>query len=304
MVRVLRYPRMFYFVTALTIACALLRDACVSASLTGLAQPLLVITIVLLCACLVLMSCRFFVDAQGIGVGFFLRVRRTNWEDVAALGLVCCNSRRQYFYGMYRGATDFLNMLHHAPACGSWGFVVPTSKRLLCALCEFCPFEMNVSHIPQKKPEGRLRPQWHHPLLYALMMVPAIIVSFVTAALMLLDAVQSTRMTTIIWVTLGALSLLTAGFLLLKKLINTLITCPSFNKEGVRAGLYLPWDDVRFGYVHKYRRMSGMFLLSQPLEAVKTRGAPPVQCLSMPDTTTMLLAYLTHCPHANKGLDF
>jgi len=264
----------------------------------------MIATIALLGACLLLMSCRFFVDAQGIGVGFFLRVRRASWEDIAALGLVCCNSRRQYFYGMYRGATDFLSMLHHAPACGPWGFVVPFSKRLVCAMCEFCPFELNISHIPKKKREGHLRPQWHQALLYALMMIPAIAVSSVTAALMLMAAAQSNRMIAVIWMTLGALMLLWAAIMLIQKLFNTMITCPAFNETGVRAGLYLPWEDIRFGYVHRYRRMSGMFLLSQPLDAMKVRGAPPVQCLSMPDTTTMLLAYLTYCPHANKGMDF
>jgi len=304
MVRVLRYPRTFYSVSALTILCALLRDACVSASLDSLASMLLIATAALLTVCLVLMSCRFFVDAHGVGVGFLLRVRRTSWEDVAALGLVCCNSRRQYFYGMYRGATDFLNMLHHAPACGPWGFVVPSSKRLLSAIGQYCPFELDVSPVPRQRRKGRLRPQWHHALLYALMLLPAIVVSAVTGVLMLLDAAQSSRLFTIAWVTLGALALLSACMLLLKKLFNTLFTCPAFNDQGVRAGLYLPWEDVRFGYVHRYRRMSGMFLLSQPLDAVKGRGAPPVQCLSMPDTTTMLLAYLTYCPHASKAMDF
>lgn len=304
MVRALRYPRMFYSVLILTIAAALLRDACVSASLDSIAGMLLIVTAALLIACFVLMSCRFFVDAQGVGVGFLLRIRRTNWEDIAALGLVCCNSRRQYFYGMYRGATDFLNMLHHAPACGPWGFVVPSNRQLLSAMCQFCPFELNLSSVPHQKREGRLRPQWHHAALYVLMMIPAIVVAVVTSALMLLDASQNDRMITIAWVTLGALALLTAGVLLLRKLINTIFTCPAFNEKGVRAGLYLPWENIRFGYVHRYKRMSGMFLLSQPLEAVKGRGAPPVQCLSMPDTTTMLLAYLTYCPHASKGMDF
>jgi len=304
MVRVLRYPRMFYFFSMLTIACALLRDACVSASLIGPAQVLLIATIVLLFGCLVLMSCRFFVDVEGVGVGFLLRIRRTGWEDIAALGLVCCNSRRQYFYGMYRGTTDFLNMLHHAPACGPWGFVVPVSRRLLCAICEFCPFELDVSHVPRIQEEGRLRPQWQHTVLYMLMMFPAIVVAVVTGALMLRDAAEISSPLTVTWMTLGAMALLAAGAVLLKKLVNTLLTCPSFNEKGVRAGLYLPWENVRFGYVHRYRRMSGMFLLSQPLEAVKGRGAPPVQCLSMPDTTTMLLAYLNYCPHASQSMDF
>ena len=304
MVRALRYPRLFYSVSALTIVCALLRDVCVSASLDGLARILLVATLLLLPACILLMSCRFFVDPQGIGVGFLFRVRRTEWVDVAALGLVCCNSRRPYFYGMYRGATDFLNMLHHAPACGPWGFVVPVSKRLLAALCTYCPFELDLSPFPRYRREGRLRPQWHHAALYALMLLPAVLVSCLTGTLMLMDAAQNSRIFTVAWVTLGALALFTAGVMLLKKMLNTALTCPAFNEQGVRAGLYLPWENVRFGYVHRYRKMSGMFLLSQPLDAVKGRGAPPVCCLSMPDTTTMLLAYLTYCPYASKGMDF
>jgi len=233
-------------------------------------------------------------------------VRHTNWEDIAALGVVCCNSRRRYFYGMYRSSTDFLNMLHHAPGCGPWGFVVPVSKRLLSAICRYCPFELDVSPIPIKKREGRLRLQWHHAALYALMMLPAVAVAFVTGALMLLAAAKTQRMASVLWMTLGALALFVSGLMLLRRLVNTLITCPAFNEQGVSAGagLYLPWNEVRFGYVHRFGRMSGMFLLSQPLDAVKGRGAPPVFCLSMPDTTTMLLAYLTYCPYANKGMDF
>ena len=51
MVRVLRYPRMFYFILILTIAAALLRDACVSAAVPGWPQVLLVITLLLLMLC-------------------------------------------------------------------------------------------------------------------------------------------------------------------------------------------------------------------------------------------------------------
>lgn len=304
MVRVLRYPRLFYSVSALTIICAMLRDACVSASLDGFAWILLIAIIALLPICIMLMSCRFLVDEQGIGVGFLLRIRRADWEDVAALGLVRCNSRRLYFYGLYHGATDFLNMLHHAPACGPWGFVVPMSKRLLCAMGTYCPFKLDLSPMPHDRKEGRLRPQWHHAALYILMLLPAVLVSFATGMLMLVDAVQNGRLMTTIWLTLGALALITAGILMLKKLLNTAFTCPAFNEHGVRAGLYLSWENVRFGYVHRYRKMSGMFLLSQPLDTVNKRSAPPVSCLSMPDTTTLLLAYLTYCPHANKSMDF
>lgn len=305
MVRVLRYPRMFYSVCALTIVCALLRDVCVSASLDGMARVLLIVTAALLALCLSLMSCRFFVDVQGVGVGFLLRVRRTRWEDVAALGLVCCNSRRQYFYGMYRGSTDFLNMLHHAPACGPWGFVVPMSRRLLQAFGEFCPFEINLSFTPAQKRSGRLRRQWQHAALYALMLLPAAAIAVTTGAMMILRAAQTQRWMTALWLTLGAMGLFAAALTLLRKAGSAAVTCPAFSEHGVcaGAGLYLPWEEVRFGYVHRFGRMSGMFLLSQPLASVKGRGAPPVACLSMPDTRTLLIAYLTYCPHASKGMD-
>lgn len=305
MVRALRYPRMFYTVCSLTIICALLRDACVGASLDGAARVLLVTTCVLLLLCLILMSCRFFVDARGVGVGFLLRIRRTGWKDIASFGLLCCNSRRQYFYGMYRNSTDFLNMLHHAPGCGPWGFVVPVSKRLLSAVRLYCPFEADLSDPPHIKREGRMRLQWRHTLPYLFITLPAVAVSLATGAWMLLGAANAIRSSTMMWMTLGALTLLAAGFLLLRKLGNTLLTCPAFNEQGVCTGrgLYLPWKEVRFGYVHRIGKMSGMYLLSQPYDAVKGRGTPPVMCMSMPDTKTMLLAYLTYCPHASKGLE-
>lgn len=305
MVRVLRYPRMFCACCAAAIGCALLRDACIGVSLPGCARVLLIVTSVMLALSLVLMSCRFCVDAQGVGVGFLFRMRYTCWEDLAAFGLVQCNSRRRYFYGMYRGATDFLNMLHHAPRCGSWGFVVPVNQRLMSAVLRFCPFSLDVSPAAPRKREGRLRLQWHHVLLYALLLIPASFICLVTCAMMLIAACEAKRITTLLWLTLGALFLACAALFFLRRLWSSAITCPSYNEKGVAAGfgLYLPWDAVRFGYVHRVGKISGMFLLSQPLDAVRRRGAPPVFCLSMPDTTTLLLAYLTYCPHASKGMD-
>ena len=58
---------------------------------------------------------------------------------------------------------------------------------------------------------------------------------------------------------------------------------------------------MRFGYVHRFAKMSGMFLLSRPLEEVQRRGAKPLLCLSMPDTSTLLLAYVNYCPHARRS---
>ena len=145
MVRVLRYPRLSALCCAAVMACALGRDMCVSASLHGWAQVLLVMTLVLLALCVALLSCRFFVDPTGVGVGAMLRVRRTTWDDIAAFGLLCCNSRRRYFYGLYQGSTDFINLIHHAPQCGSWGFVVPVSNKLIRAIGMYCPFDVDLS---------------------------------------------------------------------------------------------------------------------------------------------------------------
>lgn len=305
MIRFRRYPRMSNLLCAAVLLSAVARDMCVGASYDGWARVLLVVTCVLLPLSFAVMSSRFFVDELGVGVGFLLRVRRANWEDIASCGLICCNSRRQYLYGMYHRSTDFLDLLHRAPVCGSWGFVVPMSRKLRRAIVRFCPFALDLSPVPPKKREGRLRPQWHQAALYMLAMLPCAAVAFVTGALMLLRAAQLTRWTAVSGLTLGAIALFAAGLALLHRALGTALTCPAFNEQGVCAGsgLYLSWEDVRFGYVHRIASLSGMFLLSQPLEAVTRRGAPPVLCLSMPDTSTMLLAYLTYCPHAPKDLN-
>ncbi len=303
MTRVLRYPRLSAASCVAVIACAIARDACVSALLTGWAQVLLIATIVLLALCIALLSCRFFVDEAGIGVGFLFRVRRTSWEDIASLGLLCCNSRRLYFYGMYQGTTDFINLIHRAPQCGPWGFVVPASRKLIRAIGLFCPFQVDLSPVPKAKREGRLRTQWQQAAVHCALMLPSAGVAFLTGTLMLVQAAQGNR--TSVSQPLLALGLYAAGLMLLYRMSNTITTCPQFNEQGICAGrgLYLPWEEVRFGYVHRLAQMSGLFLLSAPLENMHKRGAPPILCLSMPDTRTILLAYLTYCPHANRGME-
>lgn len=303
MTRVLRYPRLSAAACVAAVACALARDFCVSAALTGWAWVMLVATIALLALCVALLSCRFFVDEVGIGVGFMLRVRRTPWEDIASFGLLCCNSRRRYFYGMYHGATDFINLIHRAPQCGNWGFVVPVNRKLMRAISLYCPFDVDLSPVSRPKRSKRLRAQWHQAAIHSAIMLPAAGVAFVTGTLMMIQSAQSGRYS--LSLPLLALALYLAGMTLLYRMTNTITTCPGFNEQGVCAGmgLYLPWEEVRFGYVHRLAQMSGLFLLSQPLEIVNKRGAPPILCLSMPDTTTMILAYLTYCPHTNKGMD-
>ena len=301
MTRVLRYPRLSALACAAVILCALGRDACVSAGLAGWSQALLMITLALLALSIALLSCRFFVDELGVGVGFLLRVRRTGWEDIASFGLLCCNSRRLYVYGMYRGAADFINLIHRAPQCGSWGFVVPAGSKLIRAVSMHCTFEVNLSPPPRIQRSRRLRAQWHQAAIHSAMLLPAALIAFATATMMLLQAAQSGSLL----LPLPALLLYIASLALLYRMSSAVSTCPGFNEQGVCSGLgaYLPWEEVRFGYVHRLAQMSGLFLLTQPLDIMHRRSAPPIMCLSMPDTTTMLLAYLTYCPHARKDME-
>ncbi|MDO5298651.1 MAG: hypothetical protein Q4F18_04435 [Clostridia bacterium] len=302
MTRVLRFPRLSAAACLSAIVCALMRDMCVSRGIAGWAQVFLFATLALLGLCFALMSCRFFVDAQGVGVGFLLRVRRTDWDDLASLGVLCCNSRRVYLYGMYRGRADFLQLLHRAPRCGAWGFVVPGSRKLLRAIATLCPYEVDLSPVRPMKRQGRLRPLWHQTVLYTLLLVPVAALAFLTGGLMLIRASGLNAAAAMLGLTMGAMMLFAAGCLLLHRAQVTAMTCPGISDKGVCAGhgLYLPWEDVRFGYVHRIKHVSGMFLLSQTLEEAGRRGAPPILCLSMPDTSTLLLAYLTYCPHARK----
>ena len=305
MVRVLRYPRLSAASCALAIACALARDLCKGAGLDGLSRVLLFATGLLLALCFVLLSCRFFVDGQGVGVGFLLRVRRTPWSDLAALGALCCNSRRVYLYGLYRGRADFLQMLHSAPVCGEWGFVAPLSRRLAAAVQTYCPYGVDLTPPPCRRPKGRLRPLWHQAALYPALMLPTALIAFLTAALMLLRAAGRESLPLTFGLSAAAFGLCLAGAILVNRAGVALLTCPRISEEGVGAGcgLYLPWEDVRFAFVRRMPQGSGLFLLSKELPAVSRRGAPPVFCLSLPDTSTLLLAYLTYCPHADRGID-
>ena len=96
MVRVLRYPYLTGAACLCAISCAVARDLCVGKGLLGWSRVLLVCTFVLLGLCFALLSCRFFADELGVGVGFLLRVRRTPWHELASVGVLSCNSRRTY----------------------------------------------------------------------------------------------------------------------------------------------------------------------------------------------------------------
>lgn len=305
MTRVLRFPRLSIASCAAALACALLRDGCVAQGMDACALVLLFATGLLLAACLTLISCRFFVDADGVGVGFLLRVRRVSWEDISALGLLCCNTRRLYFYGMYRGQTDFLHLLHSAPHCGYWGFVVPASKRLIRAMATHCPFDLDLSGVQYARPQGRMRALWQLTAGHILMLAPLTLATWATCALLILRGIGARAAWAVGVDTAIAFVLMIAGLYLLSRIEVSAMTCPRVSEQGVRAslGLYLPWTDVRFCYVHRVARMSGMFMLSQPLSAIARRGCPPLYCLSMPDVSSLVLAYVTYCPHAPQGFD-
>ncbi len=306
MVRVLRYPRLCALTGAGAFACALGRDLCVSQGLSGWARVLLFATLVLLTLCLTLMSCRFLVDEHGVSVGLLLRMRRTPWSELASVGMLCCNSRRMYLYGLYSGRADFLTMLHRAPGCGPWGFVVPLGKKLISAVQTYCPYEVDLSPVRFPKRSSRLHALWQQAALYLLLLLPASGIAFFTGALMLIRAAEKASWALSLGLTAGAFALCFAGALLLRRTMIAVFTCPRISEEGVAAGqgLFLTWNDVRFGFVRRMAQASGLFLLSQKLEALGKRGAPPVLCLSMPDLSTLVLAYLTYCPNAEKAEEF
>lgn len=302
MIRALRYPRMTAAVSAMTVFCALWRDFCVEDGLTGWAQVLLYLTAMLLVLCLVLISCRFFVDDEGVGVGFLLRTRKVEWDDLAALGILRCNSRRTYLYGMYKGQTDFLKLLHRAPQCGLWGFVVPMNRRISRAVTAICPYDVDFSPIPQERPSGRMRVLWQQAALYLLAMCPAGMIAFATGTMLLVRASGQASALLAFGDTLATMVLYGAGFVLMHRALVAVQTCPRLNEEGVYAGhgLYLPWESVRMSYVKRHVQFSGLFMLSEHADTLARRGAPPVRCLSMPDTSMLLLAYLTYCPNASR----
>ena len=304
MTRVLRYPFLSAVCCLSALACAVARDICVGEGLAGWARVLLVMTFVLLGLCFTLLSCRFFVDEGGVGVGFLLRVRRTSWDDLASMGVLSCNSRRTYLYGLYHDSPGFLEMLHRAPGCGRWGFVVPTSRKLVRAVVAFCPQEIDFTSAPKTHSVNPLRPLWHQAAVYLLMLIPGAALAFFTGTMMLFRASELPGAFSVIGLTLAACAMFAAGLFLLNRAAVYVTACPCINEEGVRAGfgMYMSWEDVHFGYVHRRAQVSGMFLLSQPLETVGKRGQKPVYCLSLPDTSTLLLAYLTYCPYAEKGI--
>ena len=304
MVRVLRYPYLTGLTCLCAVSCAVARDLCVGARLLGWARVLLICTFVLLGLCFSLLSCRFFVDELGVGVGFLLRVRRTAWHELASVGVLSCNSRRTYLYGLYTHSTGFLELLHRAPGCGSWGFVVPTSRRLVSAVLDLCPEEIDFTPAPRKHPVNPLRPLWHQAAMYMLLLIPGGALAFFTGAMMLVRASEMASALSVVGLTLAACAMFAAGFFLINRAAVYITACPCINEEGVRAGfgMYMAWEDVRFGYVHRRAQVSGMFLLSQPLEKAGKHGEQAVYCLSLPDTSTLLLAYLTYCPYAEKGI--
>lgn len=304
MTRVLRYPFLSAVCCLSALACAVARDICVGEGLSGWARVLLVMTFVLLGLCFTLLSCRFFVDEGGVGVGFLLRVRRTSWDDLASMGVLSCNSRRIYLYGLYHDSPGFLEMLHRAPGCGRWGFVVPTSRKLVRAVVAFCPQEIDFTPAPKTHSVNPLRPLWHQAAVYLLMLIPGAALAFFTGTMMLFRASELPGALSVVGLTLAACAMFAAGLFLLNRAAVYVTACPCINEEGVRAGfgMYMSWEDVHFGYVHRRAQVSGMFLLSQPLETVGKRGQKPVYCLSLPDTSTLLLAYLTYCPYAEKGI--
>jgi len=299
MVRRLRYPRMSAFACLVTMLLALGRDMCLGAGLLHGADTLLAATVAGVCCCFLLLSCRVVVDELGIRVGFLLSVRHAAWDELAALGALCCNSRRMYLFGLYRGHADFIHMLRRAPRCGEWGFVVPMNRKLRDAVKDYCPYTVDLTPAPKTAYPKGMRRLWRQAALSAVILLPPAGIALTTCGLMIARCVQTGPTALLLT---GAAAMLAAGAFLLWRAVNTLMTCPAISESGVAVGssVYIPWEDVRFGYIDRLGRMSGLFFLSQTVETVSRLGAAPVMCLSMPDTSTLLIAYLTYCPHAPK----
>jgi len=299
MVRSLRYPYLSALACASTVLLALGRDTCLGAGYEALAQMLLFATVLGLGCCFVLMSCRIAVDEMGISVGYLLNMRYAGWDELAALGQITCNGRRPYLYGMYKGRAEFVHLLHRAPRCGPWGFVAPLNAKLSEAIGRYCPYPVELSPVPKTvRPKG-MRPLWQQTAFYAVILIPAALFSFATSWAMIVYGVEKEAS---FWVAAVAALVFAAGVLLVKRTVTTFLTRPAISEEGVSIGrgVYMPWSEVRYAYVQRAGYISGMFLLSRTLDEVSHLGAAPVMCLSMPDTSTLLLAYLTYCPHAPK----
>ena len=222
MVRVLRYPYLTGAACLCAVSCAVARDLCVGKGLLGWSRVLLVCTFVLLGLCFALLSCRFFADELGVGVGFLLRVRRTPWHELASVGVLSCNSRRTYLYGLYQGSNGFLELLHRAPGCGSWGFVVPTSRRLVSAVLDLCPETIDFAPAPRKHPVNPLRPLWRQAAMYMLLLIPGAALAFFTGAMMLLRASELALPLSVVGLTLAACGMFAAGLFLLYRAIRKL----------------------------------------------------------------------------------
>ena len=210
MVRVLRYPYLTGLTCLCAVSCAVARDLCVGAGLLGWARVLLICTFVLLGLCFALLSCRFFADELGVGVGFLLRVRRTPWHELASVGVLSCNSRRTYLYGLYQGSNGFLELLHRAPGCGSWGFVVPTSQRLISAVLDLGPETIDFAPAPRKHPVNPLRPLWRQAAMYMLLLIPG-------------GSISQEMRTTALAVSLVTLAMGNAAFLLYDRALHNML---------------------------------------------------------------------------------
>ena len=226
-------------------------------------------------------------------------------QNLAAFGALCCNSRRLYLYGLYKPNPDFLHMLHRAPRCGSWGFVVPVSKKLAGGISACCPWEIDLYTGMRRHREKGMRSVRHHALITVMTSVSAAAAAILTAHALIRRACALPSYALSAPPTLMAMALMYIALRMMYRAYIAATTCPRISEHGVSAGggLSLSWEEVRFGYVHRMARFSGLFLLSEPLCVLGRAGCPPVRCLSMPDSSTLILAYLTYCPHASKGVE-
>ena len=300
--RFARYPRLQRLVIACCALTALAADLAHGAGNAALARAAFCATFILLPVALLLMRCCLLMDEKGVFIGTPLHRHRLLWRDMDAVGYMQCNARRVYLYGMEKGDDSFARMLHDAPFATPRHFVVPASAALRAAVVSLCPF-------PPESVFARAEalPRTHRRLLSrlympALLLLPGGALALLTGARIALSACRSAYATLpLCALCASAIGCAAAGLYLLSSAANALSANPVLGPQGVRVGfagrsLTLRWEDM--GALCRLRApgVGTLYLLSAPLPpAGDSPAQPPLRCISLCDTRSVLFAVHSFC---------
>lgn len=300
--RYARYPRLQRMVIVCCALTALTADLAHGAGNAALARAAFCATFILLPVALLLMRCCLLMDERGVFIGTPLHRYRLLWRDMDAVGYMQCNARRVYLYGMEKGDDSFARMLHDAPFATPRHFVVPASAALRAAVVSLCPF-------PPESVFARAEalPRTHRRLLSrlympALLLLPGGALALLTGARIALSACQNAYATLpLCALCAAAIGCAAAGLYLLSSAANALSANPVLGPQGVRVGfagrsLTLRWEDM--GALCRLRApgVGTLYLLSAPLPpAGDSPAQPPLRCISLCDTRSVLFAVHSFC---------